>query len=124
MNYYLPCVDTNQMIRLTPHSDATGITLLVEINEVQGLQIKKDVKWVSIQPISGAIIVNIGDILEVFVGLLLPIKFLYLLVLTHLEHRQGGPSQNLVISFPGAMAEPSKSIPNHGTKPSWRNLEE
>ncbi|KAK6122232.1 hypothetical protein DH2020_044020 [Rehmannia glutinosa] len=65
MNYYPPCVHADKVIGLTPHSDATGLTLLIQINQVQGLQIKKDAKWVPIQPISGAIIVNIGDVLEI-----------------------------------------------------------
>ncbi|KAI3453424.1 hypothetical protein Pfo_010087 [Paulownia fortunei] len=65
MNYYPPCVHADKVIGLTPHSDATGLTLLVQINEVQGLQIRKDGKWVPVEPISGAIIVNVGDILEI-----------------------------------------------------------
>lgn len=65
MNYYPPCVQANKVLGLTPHSDATGLTLLIQVNDVEGLQIKKNQKWVPIKPISGAIIVNIGDILEV-----------------------------------------------------------
>lgn len=65
MNYYPPCMQAEKVIGLTPHSDATGLTLLVQVNEVQGLQIKKDAKWVPIKPIPGAIIINIGDIMEV-----------------------------------------------------------
>lgn len=65
MNYYPACAQANKVIGLTPHSDATGLTLLVQINDVQGLQIKKDGKWIPVQPLAGAIVVNIGDILEV-----------------------------------------------------------
>ncbi|KAG8382478.1 hypothetical protein BUALT_Bualt05G0081400 [Buddleja alternifolia] len=65
MNYYPPCVNADKVVGLTPHSDATGLTLLLQVNQVQGLQIKKDSKWIPIQPIYGAIIVNIGDILEI-----------------------------------------------------------
>lgn len=65
MNYYPPCIQAEKVIGLTPHSDATGLTLLLQLNEVQGLQIKKDAKWVPIKPIPAAIIINIGDILEV-----------------------------------------------------------
>ncbi|KAK1374926.1 S-norcoclaurine synthase 1 [Heracleum sosnowskyi] len=66
MNYYPPCVQANKVLGLTPHSDATGLTLLIQVNDVEGLQIKKTQKWVPIKPISGAIVVNIGDIMEVF----------------------------------------------------------
>ncbi|XP_019190920.1 PREDICTED: S-norcoclaurine synthase 1-like [Ipomoea nil] len=65
MNYYPPCMQAEKVVGLTPHSDATGLTLLVQVNEVQGLQIKKDAKWVPIKPIPGAIIINIGDIMEI-----------------------------------------------------------
>lgn len=66
MNYYPPCVHANKVLGLTPHSDSTGLTLLIQVNDVEGLQIKKTQKWVPIKPISGAIIVNIGDVMEVF----------------------------------------------------------
>lgn len=65
MNYYPPCPEANKVLGLTPHSDASGLTLLVQVNEVQGLQIKKNSKWVPIEPILGSIIVNIGDVMEV-----------------------------------------------------------
>lgn len=65
MNYYPPCLEADKVIGLSPHSDATALTLLVQINQVQGLQIKKGCKWVPVDPIPDAIIVNIGDVLEV-----------------------------------------------------------
>ncbi|XP_027081075.1 S-norcoclaurine synthase 1-like [Coffea arabica] len=65
MNYYPPCLRADKVIGLAPHSDATGLTLLVQVNEVQGLQIKKNSKWVPIKPIPGAIIINIGDVMEI-----------------------------------------------------------
>ncbi|XP_057510911.1 S-norcoclaurine synthase 1-like [Actinidia eriantha] len=65
MNYYPPCEHASKVMGLTPHSDATGLTLLIQVNEVQGLQIKKNGKWVPIKPIPGAIIINIGDVLEI-----------------------------------------------------------
>nr|GEV60354.1 protein SRG1-like [Tanacetum cinerariifolium] len=36
MNYYPPCPQPEQVIGLTPHSDAVGITFLLELNEVLG----------------------------------------------------------------------------------------
>ena len=55
MNYYPPCQQADKVIGLTPHSDATRLTLLVQVNDVQGLQIKKSNTWVPIKPIPGAI---------------------------------------------------------------------
>ncbi|XP_043817388.1 S-norcoclaurine synthase 1 [Manihot esculenta] len=65
LNYYPPCVEANKVTGLNTHSDSTGLTLLIQANEVQGLQIKKNGKWVPIKPIPGAFIVNIGDIMEI-----------------------------------------------------------
>ncbi|KAI3700193.1 hypothetical protein L2E82_44814 [Cichorium intybus] len=64
MNYYPPCPQPEQVIGLTPHSDAVGITFLLQLNEVEGLQIKKDGTWIPVKPLPNAFIVNIGDILE------------------------------------------------------------
>ncbi|CAI9095460.1 OLC1v1031414C1 [Oldenlandia corymbosa var. corymbosa] len=64
MNYYPPCSSADKVIGFAPHSDGTLLTLLVQVNEVQGLQIRKNDKWIPIQPLPGAIIVNIGDIME------------------------------------------------------------
>ncbi|CAN1746404.1 S-norcoclaurine synthase 1 [Linum perenne] len=64
MNYYPPCKESNKVMGLTPHSDAVGLTLLTQVNDVQGLQIRKDGKWVPIEPIPGAFIVNVRDIIE------------------------------------------------------------
>ncbi|KDP25011.1 hypothetical protein JCGZ_23994 [Jatropha curcas] len=65
MNYYPPCPQPDKVIGLTPHSDATGLTILLQVNEVEGLQIKKDNKWLSVKPFPNAFIINIGDILEI-----------------------------------------------------------
>ncbi|XP_010664126.1 S-norcoclaurine synthase 1 isoform X2 [Vitis vinifera] len=65
MNYYPACVNGSNVMGITPHTDASGLTLLLQVNEVQGLQIKRNGKWIPITPIPGAFIVNIGDIIEV-----------------------------------------------------------
>ncbi|XVF51924.1 hypothetical protein PTKIN_Ptkin04bG0223200 [Pterospermum kingtungense] len=65
MNYYPPCAQENKVIGLAPHSDATGLTLLIQVNEVEGLQIKKNGKWVPVKPIPDAFIINIGDVIEI-----------------------------------------------------------
>ncbi|XP_010540139.1 PREDICTED: protein SRG1-like [Tarenaya hassleriana] len=65
MNYYPPCPQPDQVTGLTPHSDSIGLTILLQVNEVEGLQIKKDEKWVSVKPLPNAFIVNVGDITEV-----------------------------------------------------------
>ncbi|CAE6177722.1 unnamed protein product [Arabidopsis arenosa] len=65
MNYYPPCPQPDKVIGLSPHSDSTGLTILLQVNEVEGLQIKKDGKWVSVKPLPNAFVVNVGDIIEI-----------------------------------------------------------
>ena len=43
MNYYYPpCPEPEKVIGLTPHSDGIGLAILLQSNEVEGLQIRKD----------------------------------------------------------------------------------
>jgi isopenicillin N synthase-like dioxygenase len=65
MNYYPPCPQPELVIGLNPHSDATGLTILLQLNEIEGLQIRKDGMWIPVIPLPSAFVVNIGDILEV-----------------------------------------------------------
>ena len=37
MNYYPPCPQPDQVIGLTPHSDGVGLTILLQVNEMEGL---------------------------------------------------------------------------------------
>lgn len=73
MNYYPPCPEPEKVIGLTPHSDAVGLTILLQINEVEGLKIKKDGNWIPVTPLPNAFIVNIGDIMEVILQFTLTI---------------------------------------------------
>ncbi|XP_059077602.1 protein SRG1-like isoform X1 [Cryptomeria japonica] len=65
MNYYPPCPKPDHVLGLSPHADGSGITLLLQDDEVEGLHIRKDDKWVAVQPIPYALVVNIGFLLEV-----------------------------------------------------------
>ncbi|CAH1429899.1 unnamed protein product [Lactuca virosa] len=65
MTYYPPCPQPDLVIGLTPHSDATGITILLQVNDVDGLQVKKDGVWIPVNFLPDALVVNIGDILEI-----------------------------------------------------------
>ncbi len=67
MNYYPPCPEPDLVIGLRPHSDATGLTIVLQLNEVEGLQIHKDGMWIPVKPIPNAFIINIGDMLEVHI---------------------------------------------------------
>ncbi|KAI6705601.1 hypothetical protein NL676_008563 [Syzygium grande] len=65
MTYYPPCPQPELVVGLTPHSDATGITILHQINGVNGFQIKKDGVWTPIHILPHAFVVNVGDVMEI-----------------------------------------------------------
>jgi isopenicillin N synthase-like dioxygenase len=65
MNYYPPCPQPEQVIGLNPHSDVAALTILLQVNEMDGLQIRKDGMWIPIKPLSDAFVINIGDMFEV-----------------------------------------------------------
>ncbi|KAK4347307.1 hypothetical protein RND71_033646 [Anisodus tanguticus] len=52
MNYYPPCPEPDRAIGLSPHSDADPLTILFQLNETEGLQVRKDDIWVPIKPLS------------------------------------------------------------------------
>ncbi|PIM98692.1 Iron/ascorbate family oxidoreductase [Handroanthus impetiginosus] len=65
MTYYPPCPQPNKVIGLTPHSDASGITILLQVNGVGGFQVKKDGIWMPVEILPDAFVVNLGDIIEI-----------------------------------------------------------
>ncbi|KAI3989704.1 hypothetical protein MKX01_009196 [Papaver californicum] len=65
LNYYPPCPKAQQVLGFSPHSDADALTIVLQLNETEGLQIRKDGKWVPVKPIHNAFVVNIGDIMEI-----------------------------------------------------------
>ncbi|KAL9447709.1 hypothetical protein AB3S75_015230 [Citrus x aurantiifolia] len=65
MNYYPPCLQPEKVVGHNSHCDASALTVLLQINEMDGLQIKKDGKWVAVKPLPDTFVVNIGDVLEI-----------------------------------------------------------
>ncbi|KAH9324680.1 hypothetical protein KI387_004858 [Taxus chinensis] len=49
---------------LKPHSDGSLLTVLLD-NEVEGLQVRKGTEWYNVIRVPGALVVNIGDILQI-----------------------------------------------------------
>ncbi|XP_044969260.1 2-oxoglutarate-dependent dioxygenase 11-like [Hordeum vulgare subsp. vulgare] len=66
MNYYPPCTSTpEKVLGLSPHSDGAFLTILLEVNSVQGLQIRRHGAWIPVKPRCDALLVNVGDLLEI-----------------------------------------------------------
>ncbi|WJX27915.1 hypothetical protein P8452_16691 [Trifolium repens] len=66
MNYYPTCSRPDLVLGLSPHSDGSALTVLQQAKgSPVGLQILKDNTWVPIEPIPNALVINIGDTIEV-----------------------------------------------------------
>ncbi|XVF56390.1 hypothetical protein PTKIN_Ptkin06aG0116800 [Pterospermum kingtungense] len=64
INYYPPCPRPDLTLGVSPHTDLSTLTILVP-NEVPGLQVFKDGHWVDAQYIPGALIIHVGDQIEI-----------------------------------------------------------
>lgn len=64
INYYPPCPEPELTYGLPGHADPNAITILLQ-DEVPGLQVLKDEKWIAVNPIPYTFIVNIGDQIQV-----------------------------------------------------------
>ncbi|CAL5189459.1 unnamed protein product [Lathyrus oleraceus] len=66
INYYPPCPFPDLALGNGPHKDPCVLTVVAQ-DDTGGLQVKKNsVGWVPVKPISGAFVVNLGDILQVW----------------------------------------------------------
>eukprot|EP00253_Pinus_taeda_P019649 PITA_19649 len=70
--YYPPCLKPDITLRTPSHSDARGITVLMQgevsglqvllmQSEASGLQVLRNGKWVAVEPIPNAFVVDMGD---------------------------------------------------------------
>ena len=66
LNRYPPCPVSPEVFGLVPHTDSDFLTILYQ-DEVGGLQLMKDSKWIAVKPNKDALIVNIGDLFQVIV---------------------------------------------------------
>uniref|UniRef100_A0A0C9RSZ4 TSA: Wollemia nobilis Ref_Wollemi_Transcript_14309_1211 transcribed RNA sequence n=1 Tax=Wollemia nobilis TaxID=56998 RepID=A0A0C9RSZ4_9CONI len=64
LTYYPPCPNPDMTFGISGHSDVSLLTILLQ-DDVGGLQVMHSGRWVAVQPISGAFVINIGDTLQV-----------------------------------------------------------
>ncbi|WRX12459.1 Non-hem dioxygenase N-terminal domain - like 3 [Theobroma cacao] len=48
-----------------PHSDGGSLTLLLQDDEITGLQIRHKEEWIPVKPIPNSLVMNIGDAVEI-----------------------------------------------------------
>ncbi|PVH33981.1 hypothetical protein PAHAL_8G113700 [Panicum hallii] len=65
LNCYPACPQPELALGLPPHSDYCLFTLLLQ-DHVEGLQVLHDGRWLTVDPVPGSFIVNVGDHLEIY----------------------------------------------------------
>lgn len=66
LNYYPRCPNPDLTAGVRPHSDISTITVLLQ-DDNGGLYVRatNDDNWIHVPPIDGALVINIGDILQI-----------------------------------------------------------
>ncbi|KAL6221325.1 hypothetical protein ACLB2K_009076 [Fragaria x ananassa] len=64
-NFYPRCPRADKVFGLKPHTDGSGMTVLLQDKEVEGLQVLVDGKWVRVPIVPHAIVVNLGDQMQI-----------------------------------------------------------
>ncbi|XP_008799053.2 1-aminocyclopropane-1-carboxylate oxidase-like [Phoenix dactylifera] len=65
VSHYPPCPRPDLVNGLRAHTDAGGVILLFQDDQVGGLQILRNGRWIDVQPVENAIVINVGDQIEV-----------------------------------------------------------
>ncbi|MQL85998.1 hypothetical protein Taro_018510 [Colocasia esculenta] len=65
VSHYPPCPRPDLVPALRAHTDAGGVIVLFQDDQVGGLQVLKDGQWIDVQPLANAIVINTGDQVEV-----------------------------------------------------------
>uniref|UniRef100_A0A0A0LYX6 Fe2OG dioxygenase domain-containing protein n=1 Tax=Cucumis sativus TaxID=3659 RepID=A0A0A0LYX6_CUCSA len=64
-NFYPRCRNPDLVLGVKPHADGSAITILLQDKEVEGLQFMKDNEWFNASIVPDALLVNVGDQVEI-----------------------------------------------------------
>jgi len=62
-HYYPPCPETKMTMGTNKHTDGSFITVLLQ-DQVGVLQVLYENQWIDVPPTHGALVVNVGDLLQ------------------------------------------------------------
>lgn len=63
-HYYPHCPEPEKTVGIASHTDPGVLTVLLQ-DQVGGLQVKHDNKWINVKPVHGALVINVGDLLQI-----------------------------------------------------------
>ncbi|KNA25001.1 hypothetical protein SOVF_010510 [Spinacia oleracea] len=61
--YYPYCPEPNKTVGITAHTDLETLTILLQ-DQIGGLQVNCHGKWVDVKPVHGALVISVGDTLQ------------------------------------------------------------
>jgi len=64
LNYYPRCPVADRNLGVNAHTDSGAITLLLQ--DLPGLEVLHDERWLQVEPRRNALVVNIGDVMQVW----------------------------------------------------------
>lgn len=104
MNSYPSCPEPDRAMGLAAHTDSTLLTILLQ-TDIAGLQVIREgskAGWITVPPIPGALVVNVGDLLHILTNGTYP-SVVHRAVVNRAEHRRSvaylyGPPSGVKIS--------------------------
>ncbi|CAN8233424.1 unnamed protein product [Cochlearia groenlandica] len=113
LNHYPICPEPDRAMGLAAHTDSTLMTILYQ-NDTAGLQVfREEVGWVTVPPVPGSLVVNVGDLLHILTNGMFP-SVLHRARVNHVTSRLSmaylwGPPSDLTISPVRKLVNPMQS---------------